>query len=127
MHYLQRLSKNETFFQGRRIAAIELRQCSGSPEAAARVLLPPAAQQGDVVCLFKHIGNRCWRVPFLLRPVQDATFSEPERTILPNEGNDAFDFKHFIFVGECFVEGYMWGISEDTSGILREPIIFILH
>lgn len=119
--------------RGRRLAALEVSQPNlNSQGAEVMALVPPSTLVGDRICVFRSCP-----VPFVLRKIfpdgakeldtrvrnmAHHTATEPLRRktmssfSTPGEyyEGERWDVAHYNLVGECFVEGLMYGLAQNA-------------
>lgn len=98
-------------------------------EDSAPALVPKSTQPGDVVAiLMRHA------IPLILRPieVEKPSLEENIRSQIVKDGYHCLKRKkieHFRVVGECFVEGLMYGetYTRYKADLSRQPRVLALH
>jgi hypothetical protein len=112
--------EDKHMFHYRKLATLD----DGTP-----ALVPDSTQPGDVVAMLMRRS-----IPLILRPieVQDLSIEEDIESQIRHSGHFSTKQKsiqHFNVVGECFVEGLMYGEAYEIykAEFVRQPRILALH
>jgi len=112
--------KSKAMFQYRKFATLE----DGTP-----ALVPDSTQPGDIIAiLMRHA------IPLILRPIEvdEPSIEENIKVHIAKNGYHYLKQKkigHFRVIGECFVEGLMYGeaYKRYKADLSKQPRVLALH
>jgi hypothetical protein len=113
-------NEGKSMFRYRKLATLE----DGTP-----ILVPKSTEAGDIVAiLMRHA------IPLILRPieVENPNVEEDIKSQIVKEGYHYLkrkNIEHFRVIGECFVEGLMYGEAYKgyKADLSRQPRVLALH